>query len=245
MLENVLAVALRPRTALPHGGRERAGVPKTSAIRVLVADDSPATRLGLRALLNEWGFDVCAEADDTPTAVDAATRERPDVCLLEIRMAGDGIGAIAEIVAAVPATAVVVVTAARDDAEALQALRAGASGYVFKHDDPEGLAFAIHAAARGEALVPHPLLARLLEESRERDRRRRRFAELPLTIREEEVLELLRQGRTTAEIAARLFVSQVTVRTHICSIFKKLDVHDREAAVRLFADQPLELETPE
>ena len=214
-------------------------------LRLLVADHCPATCLGLRSLLAEWGFDVCAEAGDTAAAVEAAVRERPDVCLLEIKIAGDGVGAIEEIVALVPATAVVVLTVTGDEAEALQALRAGAAGYLLKDADPETLALAIRAAARGEAVLPRPLVARLIGESGERERRRRLFAELPLTSREEEVLDLLRQGKTTAEIATRLFVSQVTVRTHICSILKKLDVHDRQAAVSLLADAPGQrLDTP-
>ena len=237
-------MALRPseRQATRPSSREgqlapgSAGTPRP--LRLLVADDCPATRLGLRSLLAEWSFDVCAEATDPAAAVDAAVREQPDVCLLEIKMAGDGVRAIEQIVDVVPATAVVVLTVAGDEAEALRALRAGATGYVPKDADPETLALAIRAAARGEAVLPRPLVGRLIAEDDERQRRRRFCAELPLTSREHEVLELLRQGKTTAEIAAWLFVSQVTVRTHICSILKKLEVHDREAAIRLLADLP-------
>jgi DNA-binding NarL/FixJ family response regulator len=105
-----------------------------------------------------------------------------------------------------------------------------------KDADPETLGLAIRAVARREALLPRRLVGRLIAEGDERERQRRRFAEFALTRREEEVLDLLREGKTTAEIAARLFVSQVTVRTHISSIFRKLHVHDREAAVRLLAD---------
>jgi DNA-binding NarL/FixJ family response regulator len=100
--------------------------PGTSAhaprrLRLLVADHCPATRLGLRALLAEWDFDVCAEAGDPAAAVDAAVLEGPDVCLLEVKMAGDSVGAIEQIVDARPATAVVVFTVAGDEAEALRA----------------------------------------------------------------------------------------------------------------------------
>jgi DNA-binding NarL/FixJ family response regulator len=204
-------------------------------LRLLVADDSPATRRGLRSLLEEQGFEVCAEASDAPTAVDAAVQERPEVCLLEIKIVGDGICAIEQIVAAVPSTAVLAVTVARDELDVLRALRAGAAGYVPNDADPETLGLAIRAAARGAAVLPRPFVARLVGEIGERERRRRLLSELriPLTIREQEVLELLRQRLTTAEIAGRLVVSQVTVRTHICSILKKLDVHDRQEAVRL------------
>jgi DNA-binding NarL/FixJ family response regulator len=204
-------------------------------LRLLVADDSPATRRGLRSLLEEQGFEVCAEASDAATAVEAAVRERPEVCLLEIKMAGDGIGAIEQIVAALPGSAVLAVTIARGELDVLRALRAGAAGYLPADTDPETLGVAIRAVARGAAVLPRPFVARLVGEIGEHERRTRLLSELrmPLTIREREVLELLRQRLTTPEIARRLFVSQVTVRSHICSILKKLDVHDRHEAVRL------------
>jgi DNA-binding NarL/FixJ family response regulator len=202
---------------------------------VLVADDSPLTRRGLRSLLDEQAFEVCAEASDAPTAVEAAVRERPDVCLLEIEISGDGICAIEQIVTEVPDTSVLAMTFARDERDVLRALSAGAAGYVVKETDPETLELAIRAVARGEAVLPRTFVSRLVGEIGERERRRRLLSELriPLTSREQEVIDVLRQGLTTAEIARRLFVSQVTVRTHICSILKKLGVHDRQEAVRL------------
>ena len=237
-------VALRPsdRQAAPSSATDDGFVAPATAqarpLRVLVADPCPATRVGLRTLLAEQAFVVCEEASDAVAAVEAAVREGPDVCLLEIKMAGDAVCAIEQIVELVPTTAVVVLTVAGDEEEALLALRAGAAAYVPKDADPETLALAIRAAARGEAVLPRSLVGRLIVAGDEAERRRRRSAELPLTSREQEVLELLRQGKSTAEIAAWLFVSQVTVRTHICSILKKLEVHDREAAIRLLADLP-------
>jgi DNA-binding NarL/FixJ family response regulator len=207
-----------------------------------VADESPATRAGLRALLEEQGFAVCGEASNGRTAVEIAIRERPDVCLIGISMSPNGVGAIERIVGLVPECAIVVLTRAEEDATALQALQAGAAACLRMSADGETLADAIRAVARGDAVLPRPLLANLIERVGERERRTRLLARLPLTRREAEVLDLLRQGNTTAAIASRLFISQVTVRTHICSIIKKLDVHDRQAAVRFLVaelDSPL------
>ena len=110
------------------------------------------------------------------------------------------------------------------------ALEVGACGYLTKSTDPERLAFALKRVSEGEAPLPRTLVARLIEEFQERYRRSRTLHNL--TEREKEVLELLDEGLGTAEIAARLFVARVTVRTHIASILKKLGVPDREAAVR-------------
>jgi DNA-binding NarL/FixJ family response regulator len=206
-----------------------------ATVRVLIADDCAATRLGVRSLLEkDEGFEVCAEADAAPSAVDEAVRERPDVCLLEVGMSG-AVAAIEKIARGAPETAVVVLTGVREEGNVLASLRAGAVGYVSKSTEPQVLSAAVRAAARGEAILRRSFLTKLLAELGERERRRRFFADLqvPLTLREEEVLALLRAGLTTAEIAGQLFVSQVTVRTHICSIVKKLDVRDRAAAVRL------------
>lgn len=180
---------------------------------------------------------VAAEAGDATAAVAAALRERPDICLLDVRMPGGGIRATIGIVAAVPDTTVVIYTASQTDADLFDALRAGASGYLLKDTDPARLPLALLGVLRGEAALPRTLVARLIEEFRERERRRR----LPLrgrrgvdlTSREWEVLELMRQGLTTAQMAERLYVSQVTIRTHVSSILRKLRVPDRAAAIRL------------
>jgi two-component system, NarL family, nitrate/nitrite response regulator NarL len=239
-VKNKLAVALRPsdrqrlrRTKSPR--RPAASARASRPLRVLIADDSAMTRRGLRSLLEEQGFEICIEAGDPATAVEAALREGPDVCLVEIKMPGDGIWAIQQIVAEVPATSVLAVTVARDELDVLRALAAGAAGYVLKDTDPETVGVAIRAAARGQAVLPRPFVSRLVGEIGARERRSRLLSELriPLTSREQEVLELLRVGLTTGEIARRLFISRVTVRTHICSILKKLGVHDRKDAVRL------------
>jgi len=209
--------------------------------RVLVADDHPPTRALVREALEGHGFVVVAEAGDATAAVAAARRERPDICLLDVRMPGGGIRATIEIVSAVPDTTVVIYTVSQTDADLFDALRAGASGYLLKYTDPARLPIALQGVLRGEAALPRTLVARLIEEFRQRERRRR----LPLrgrrgvdlTSREWEVLELMRQGLTTAQMAERLYVSQVTIRTHISSILRKLGVPDRAAAIRLLKER--------
>jgi DNA-binding NarL/FixJ family response regulator len=206
-------------------------------LRVLVADDHPPTRAGVRAALSGGDFEVCAEAGDGPTAVEAALREKPDVCLMDIHMPGNGIEATEEIVRRLPDTAVVMLTVSRSDSDLFDALRVGARGYLLKDTDPERLPHALKGVLEGEAALPRRLVALVIEEFRER----RRHKWLPLlnqrgvelTSREWEVLELMRQGDTTAEIAERLFVSPVTVRTHVSAILRKLQVSNRKEAVEL------------
>jgi DNA-binding NarL/FixJ family response regulator len=206
-------------------------------IRVIVADDHPPTRAGVRMALEANGFEVCAEVGDAASAIEAARRELPDVCLLDIHMPGDGIHAAEEISRELPETAVVMLTVSRTDSDLFDALRAGASGYLLKDIDPARLPLALHGVLEGEAALPRQLVALLIEEFRERKRRRRiplrgrRSAEL--TDREWEVLELMRQGCSTEEIAARFFISPVTVRTHVSAILRKLHVPTREAAIEL------------
>jgi DNA-binding NarL/FixJ family response regulator len=209
----------------------------SAPIRVLVADDHAPTRAGVEAALERDHFIVCAQASDARSAIDAARRERPDVCLLDIHMPGDGIRAAETIARELPESAVVMLTVSRSDADLFNALRAGASGYLLKDIDPARLPLALRGVLEGEAALPRRLVALLIEEFRERKRRRRiplvgqRGVEL--TDREWEVLELMRQGLATEGIATRLFISPVTVRTHVSAILRKLHVRSRQAAVEL------------
>ncbi|MDX6669065.1 MAG: hypothetical protein QOK04_2445 [Solirubrobacteraceae bacterium] len=207
-------------------------------VRVLLADDHPPTRAGIRRSLEAHEFTICAEAADAESAVQAAVDERPDMCLLEVRMpAGGGIRAAAEISELVPSTAIVMLTASLDEADLFDALRAGADGYLLKDTDPARLPFALRGVLDGEAALPRTLAARVIEEFRSHDGRRRLLLErqhaAKLTPREWQVLDGLRHGVSTAEIAARLSVSPVTVRRHVSEILRKLRVSSREAAVRL------------
>ncbi len=209
----------------------------SESFRVLVADDHPPTRAGVRAALERDGFVVCAEAGDARSAIESAQRERPDVCLLDIHMPGDGIYAAETIARELPDAAVVMLTVSRTDADLFNALRAGASGYLLKDIDPIRLPLALRGVLEGEAALPRRLVALLIEEFRERKRRRRiplvGRRSVELTDREWEVLDLMKQGLSTEEIATHLFISPVTVRTHVSSVLRKLHVPTREAAVAL------------
>jgi DNA-binding NarL/FixJ family response regulator len=193
--------------------------------------------MGLRLALEERGFEICGEAANARDAVLVATEAKPDLCLLDIHMPGNGIGAAAAIRVRVPETKVVMITVSRNDSDLFEALRAGACGYMLKDIEPDRLPDELHAALAGEAALPRGLVTKVIDEFRRRARRgwvpiaRRR--ELDLTSREWDVLQLMREGLTTREIAKRLFITTTTVRRHVGSILKKLEVSDRDAAVRL------------
>jgi DNA-binding NarL/FixJ family response regulator len=210
-------------------------------ISVLVADDHAPTRQDVCAALEQHPeLRVCGEATDAAAAIEAALRLLPDVCLLDIRMPGGGIAAAWEITARLPETRVVMFTVSREDDDLFDALKAGATGYLLKDTDPERLPLALLDVANGEAAIPRALVARLANEFRDRGPRRRALLGHDLnghlTSREWEVLELLRDGLSTREISGKLYISQVTVRSHIAAILKKLRVPDRNAAIMLFAD---------
>jgi DNA-binding NarL/FixJ family response regulator len=204
-------------------------------LRVVIADDHQLTRVGVRVALERGGFEVCAEAEDAASAVEIAEREQPDICLLDIQMPGSGIRAAEEIAQKVPDAAVVMLTVSRSDRDLFDALRVGASGYLLKDMDPERLPLALHGVLEGEAALPRHLVALVIEEFRERGRRRPLLKKrgVVLTNREWEVLELMSQGLTTFEIADRLFIEPVTVRTHVSAILKKLHVSSRKEALQL------------
>jgi DNA-binding NarL/FixJ family response regulator len=210
---------------------------------VLIADDHPLARFGVRRALESGGFTVCAEASDAEEAIYAAVRERPDVCLLDIAMPGSGISAAEAISAEVPRAAIVMLTVSRSDADLFAALRAGASGYLLKDIDPDRLPRALLGVLEGEAALPRDLVALLIDEFRRRSRypRLRLVArdEPDLTAEEWEVLELMRGGLATREIAEQLFVPIETVKMHISAILSKLRVSNRREALRL-----LDPETP-
>jgi DNA-binding NarL/FixJ family response regulator len=208
---------------------------------VILADDHAPTRAGVKAALERAGFQVLAEAGNADDAVEAAEREQPDVCLLDIHMPGNGISAAARITHSAPETAIVMLTVSRDDNDLFDALRAGALGYLLKDTDPDRLPNALQGVLAGEAALPRALVARVVDEFRERGRRRRvpiaRTKGVELTSREWEVLDLMREDLTTAEIAERLFVSPVTVRSHIAAVLRKLRVSDRKAALKLLDER--------
>jgi two-component system, NarL family, nitrate/nitrite response regulator NarL len=208
--------------------------------RVLIADDHAATRAGVRMALERGGCDVCAEASNAGDAVRAALRERPDVCVVDLDMPGDGLRAVAGITGHLPETPVLVLTVSSRTDDLFGAIRAGAAGYLLKDMDPARLAVAVHDALAGEATLPGALTTHLIEEFRHRSGAGRTLMldqshRVTLTQREWDVLDLLQEGRSTAEIAGRLFLSQVTVRRHISTLLHKLGVTTREEALRVAA----------
>jgi DNA-binding NarL/FixJ family response regulator len=200
-------------------------------IRVVVADDQDLVRTGLVMILGAHpDLEVVGEAADGLAALDLATRLRPDVLLVDIRMPGlDGVEVTRRLAGpdVTDPMAVVVITTFDLDEYVLGALRAGARGFLLKDAGPQLLVQAIHAAADGDALIAPNVTRRLLAT----------FADqapvvpvqpiAPLTEREEEVLALVARGRTNAEIATELFVSLSTVKTHVASLMTKLGARNR------------------
>jgi two-component system, NarL family, nitrate/nitrite response regulator NarL len=212
----------------------------TSRITLLVADDHAPTRAQVRAIFEPAGFEVVAEASTAADAVEAALRHQPEVCLLDIHMPGDGTVAARRIAIDQPASAVVMLTVERDDEHLFNALRAGAHGYLIKGTAPKVMVNALRGVLRGEPALSPGLAMRIMEQFQQRSGRRLRVpgrGVVQLSAREAEVLELMRQGLTTAEIAQRTFVAPVTVRSHISSVLGKLSAQDRDEAVRLVQDR--------
>jgi DNA-binding NarL/FixJ family response regulator len=202
-------------------------------IRVLVADDQSMVRAGFRMLLRaEEGVEVVAEAENGLEAVDKAARFHPDVVLMDIRMpALDGLEATRRILAADDSVRVLILTTFDLDEYIYEALRIGASGFVLKDDPPEQLIEAIRTVAAGEALLSPSVTRRVI----------RQFTRLPpptpppqldeLTSRERDVLRLLTQGLSNAEIGAELHIGETTVKTHVTRILQKLGLRDRAQAI--------------
>jgi DNA-binding NarL/FixJ family response regulator len=209
-----------------------------AAPRVLIADDHAPTRAGVRLALERDGIEVCAEATNAADAVEAALREHPDLCLIDVHMPGGGPSAASKITSNLPGTLVLMLTVSRENEDVLESLRRGATGYLLKDMDPASLPVAVRAALGGEGVIPRALAAGLIAEFRDRPAGVRRLAgqrrdQPALSAREWEILELLAEGAGTGEMAERLFLSQVTVRRHISSILGKLGVSSREDAVKL------------
>ena len=204
-------------------------------VHVLVADDQSMVRAGFRILLGgEEDIEVVAEASNGLEAVDKAARFDPDVILMDIRMPElDGLEATRRILATDGDARILILTTFDLDEYVYEALRAGASGFVLKDDSPEQLIAAIRTVAAGDALLSPSVTKRVI----------RRFASAPrpeppegmdkLTDREREVLRLMAEGCSNAEIAEQLFISETTVKTHVTHVLQKLDLRDRVQAVVL------------
>jgi len=222
----------------------------SAAIRVLLADDHAVMRTGFRMILETAGdIEVVGETATGRAAVAAASALRPDVICMDVQMPDmDGLEATARIVAdGETAAAVVIVTTFDRDDYLFRALSAGASGFLLKNAGPEELITAVRVAAAGDALLAPEVTRRVIArftaaESGPSATEERTLAaqtgdadaaviETPLTDRESEVLRLLAQALSNAEIAARLFIGEATVKTHVSNVLQKLGARDRVAAV--------------
>ncbi len=195
-------------------------------IRLLIVDDHPVVRDGLRGMLSgDPDLEVVGEASDGAEALDLVEPLRPDVILMDLRMPGlGGVATIRAMVERGVAARVLVLTTYDSDSDVVPALEAGATGYLLKDSPRAELVRAIRAAARGEAVLAPSVATRLVSQLRAP-------AQDALSERELEVLTLIAGGETNRGAAARLFISEATVKTHLLHIYEKLDVNDRAAAV--------------
>jgi two-component system NarL family response regulator len=191
-------------------------------IRVLVADDHPTVRAGVSAIIGmQADMEVVAEAENGPQAVELWHAHKPDVTLLDLRMPLlDGVGVITQVCKQEPAAKFVILTTYDTDNEIYGAIKAGAKGYLLKDERREVLLDSVRRVSRGETCIPPALVEKLTSGIRGE----------ALTVRELEVLALLARGRSNKEIAAKLFISETTVKGHLRSVFGKLNVLSRTEA---------------
>ena len=207
-------------------------------MRILLVDDHPITRAALASLLEGHGFSVAGEAADGEEAIELARRLRPELVLLDLSMPGlGGLQALPRIRDAAPEAEVVVLTASGTEENLLTAIRGGAAGYLLKSEPPERIAAFLRGIAQGETALSGEVARRLLEQVRERGAGRSVPDKIAgsLSARELEVLLLLDEHLGTDEIAARLFISEHTVRSHVKSLLRKLNVSSRREALDALA----------
>ncbi len=207
-------------------------------LQVLVADDSTAARAGIKRAIEPHGLHVVAEAMNADDAVRMAVAHEPDVCIIAVDLPGSGVEVARAVKQALPDMKIVMMSATARDEELIEALRAGADGYLLMSTPASRLPHAIRGVTRGEAALGREMTARLILEFRERGMRRRVVvhpdrAEVELTAREFEVFQRLRRHEGTAQIASRLGISQVTVRRHVASVLRKLGAPNRRRAIEM------------
>ncbi|NUP61373.1 MAG: response regulator transcription factor [Nonomuraea sp.] len=194
-------------------------------VRLIIVDDHPVVRDGLRGIFDSDDFEVVGEAADGPEALAVALRTAPDVVLLDLRMPGmSGAEVIRRLREQCPGTHVLVLTTFGDDADVVPAIEQGATGYLLKDTPRAELRRAVLAAARGESVLSPAVAGLLTQRARAPEQR-------ALSPRELEVLGLIARGATNRDVAGRLFITEATVKTHLLHVFAKLDVKDRAAAV--------------
>jgi len=203
-------------------------------IRLILVDDHPVVRHGIRGMLEaEPDLSVAGEASSGPEGVALAAELRPDIVLMDLRMpGGDGTTAIRDLAARGNPARVLVLTTYDTDSDVGPAIAAGATGYLLKDSPRDALVRAVRAAHRGESVLAPSVATRLLTQLRAP-------ASDALSARELEVLTLIAQGETNRGAAARLFISEATVKTHLLHIYEKLEVNDRAAAVAVAYERGL------
>lgn len=207
------------------------------SIRILLVDDDILIRTGLRLILNtQPDLEVVGEAGDGEAAIIQTRALHPDVVLMDVQMPRmDGLHATAEVTASEAAPRVVILTTFELDEYVFQALRSGASGFVLKRTPPEELIAAIRTVAAGEALLAPSVTRRLIEAFASQPTRRQPDQALlgDLTAREIEIWRRIARGMSNAEIADDLYISTLTVKTHVTNLLTKLRLRDRTQAVVL------------
>lgn len=205
-------------------------------IKLIIADDHLIIRQGLRLILEtEDDFEILAEASDGKEALDLCAEHHPDVVLMDLRMPGmDGLTAIEKLAESQPEIAVVILTTFNEDELMLRGLQAGARGYLLKDTDRMALFDTIRAAARGETLLKPEIMAKVLNLAGGERRVVSKEGKLvELTDREQEVLEAVARGDRSKEVAYQLGISERTVKAHLASIYGKLGVDSRAAAISI------------
>ncbi|GAB3140626.1 response regulator transcription factor [Micromonospora sonneratiae] len=206
----------------------------TSPLRLILVDDHPVVRAGLRALLGgRPDMTVVAEAATAADAVRQAAALRPDVVLMDLQLGDgvDGVAATAHLLDLPDPPRVLVLTTYDTEEDIMRAVEAGATGYLLKDCPPEEIFRAVHSAAAGQTVLSPPVAARLMD--------RMRGPQPTLSTREVEILGLLARGHSNREISRLLFISEATVKTHLVHIYAKLGVDSRTAAVHAAVERKL------
>ena len=208
-------------------------------IKILIADDHLIIRQGLRLILEtENDFEIAGEASDGAEALSLCKKIKPDIVLMDLRMPNmDGLTAIEKLRVEAPEIAVVILTTFNEDALMLRGLQAGARGYLLKDTDRTTLFDTIRAAVRGETLLKPEIMARVLSQAH--TPRKETSEQVNLTDRELEVLAAVARGERSKEIANELGISERTVKAHLASIYNKLGVDSRAAAIAVAAQTGL------